>query len=539
VVSSGLLDPDPWKRWTAYQASQHPFITGLSGQLRKKTAETKLDMKEENQANRHFDVYWVPPWDPGICRRKLLSVQKMREKQNAQRRGFSQPRHKLDNTDDINPSPMRSSSRGKQQSPSMNSINSRGQLMMVADSPSVGHMSVDGKSSPPSQIASQVALQRARNALQNRGLGTASMPKQGLGIATSSSLSEIGPSGLQAALAMEDPNRKEQIVSLRAGSNPQYLSGPQSFTGIGYEKMHRNPADGDFAYALQRPGNVPGMGSDAATVASQQSAMSSSTSGVQPSSQHQLQQQQPQQQYGRGVQQNSLPMHSPMDRRMYAGANPPSSSSVSSLPNSSGYQMSGGMMGGLSYQGYGNSLSSLNSGSFDQPGGLQYLSAQQQQQRGGGDELHHDQQIPAHLMTEYHHQLLLQEQQKQLAALHEQHQRQLQALQQQQALAFQQQQQQYLNQYGGTTGNGYYYVTSADGTPMLMQSGGGPMGTQGSYDGGAGYMMPPQQQRSFDENGGGGGTSRSVRDRPRHQTSRHGGRAHNGDNFRGGTGMSM
>ncbi|CAB9508372.1 specificity protein kinase YAK1 homolog [Seminavis robusta] len=474
----GLLDPDPWKRWTAYQASQHPFITGQTGQLRKKGPETKLDYKEENQANKHFDVYWVPPWDPGICRRKLLNVQRMREKQNDRRRGYAQ---------------QQGSDRSNQQSPSMNSVNSRAQPMMVADSPSVGHMSVDGgKSSPPSQIASKQQLQT------QYGRGGGRKQPQG---ALASSMSALGSAGLQAQMAQE-PVQHEHLMKTpsQTGVQPRF-AGPQSFTAHGnYEE---GPTDADFMYALQRPGNVPGLGRDDATVASQASisgaSLGSSHMSVN-SNQHHHQQRhhysQQQQQYGHGrMNQNSLPRYQQTE-----------ATNVSSLPNAAAYpNQSAGMIGagGVSFQGYGNS--SLNN--FDQgQGGVQYLAQQQrlqkeqQQQRARGGS--QQQQQPQSMdqgqpqLTQYQHEMLILEQQKQLAALQQQHQQQLAALQQQQQMAFQQQQQQFMTQYG-QTGNGYYYVTSADGTPVLMQGGGGggqPMGA--SYDGSAAsgaYMMPPQQ----------------------------------------------
>ena len=62
---TGILDPDPWKRWTAHQASMHPFVTGTITDSHRKSKE----------------FYWSPPWDPSICHRKLLSVSKAREKQ--------------------------------------------------------------------------------------------------------------------------------------------------------------------------------------------------------------------------------------------------------------------------------------------------------------------------------------------------------------------------------------------------------------------------------------------------------------------------
>jgi serine/threonine protein kinase len=92
----GILDPDPWKRWTAFQASQHPFITG--GQSHRRRPDNSSVNNNNNNdetttttaggGNNNFDIYWVPPWDPSICRRKLLNVQKTREKQQALRRGF-------------------------------------------------------------------------------------------------------------------------------------------------------------------------------------------------------------------------------------------------------------------------------------------------------------------------------------------------------------------------------------------------------------------------------------------------------------------
>lgn len=79
----GILDPDPWKRWTAFQASQHPFVTGTNS---------------HRQVNGG-SIHWVPPWDPSICRRKLLNVQKTREKQQSVRRsgcGYGRDNSRID-----------------------------------------------------------------------------------------------------------------------------------------------------------------------------------------------------------------------------------------------------------------------------------------------------------------------------------------------------------------------------------------------------------------------------------------------------------
>jgi serine/threonine protein kinase len=91
----GVLDPDPWKRWTAFQASQHPFLTGRQPNLRRSipsatlnhsnsgasTGETTLLLPSSQSA---LEISWVPPWDPSICRRKLHHVKKTREKQQQQ-----------------------------------------------------------------------------------------------------------------------------------------------------------------------------------------------------------------------------------------------------------------------------------------------------------------------------------------------------------------------------------------------------------------------------------------------------------------------
>jgi hypothetical protein len=78
------LDPDPWKRWTASQAASHPFLTGNTSEGRFVDSISGAGT-DENNANKKCHYYWQAPSDPSIYRRKLLSVQKMREKQQAAR----------------------------------------------------------------------------------------------------------------------------------------------------------------------------------------------------------------------------------------------------------------------------------------------------------------------------------------------------------------------------------------------------------------------------------------------------------------------
>jgi hypothetical protein len=95
---TGILDPDPWKRWTAYQAAHHPFLVGGPIQRKQDRPQSVEEHKDENQANLLCDIYWEAPFDPNICRRKLLNVQKMREKQQAARRGYNSRPHNVGHT---------------------------------------------------------------------------------------------------------------------------------------------------------------------------------------------------------------------------------------------------------------------------------------------------------------------------------------------------------------------------------------------------------------------------------------------------------
>mmetsp|Transcript_8080 Transcript_8080/g.16259 ORF Transcript_8080/g.16259 Transcript_8080/m.16259 type:complete len:1277 (-) Transcript_8080:118-3948(-) len=194
----GLLDPDPWKRWTAFQAVQHPFITGQLSQLKKKTGDVRLDPKETNLANLTLEYYWKAPWDPAICRRKLLNVQKMREKQQANRRSLSS----RSPTSDI-------SRKTRQTEPSSTT------------SQSSRWKPVSSNSSPPGELG----VSRGEKVVDTT-------PP----FATASSVSSIGMGGERTSLARR--------------------TGPQSFKSGLIDSGHQF-VDADFAYALQRPGVVP------------------------------------------------------------------------------------------------------------------------------------------------------------------------------------------------------------------------------------------------------------------------------------------
>lgn len=88
----GLLNPDPCERWTAYQASAHPFLTGKAGLLLK---------KPEGGLKSETDVNWSPPWDPSICRRKLSFKQGTLSRSH-RRRMSSTPRIRSEPQDNLN-----------------------------------------------------------------------------------------------------------------------------------------------------------------------------------------------------------------------------------------------------------------------------------------------------------------------------------------------------------------------------------------------------------------------------------------------------
>jgi len=239
----GLLDPDPWKRWTAFQAVQHPFITGDLSQLRNKTSEMKLDPKEENHANLELDVYWQSPWDPAVCRRKLLNVQKLREKQQAGRKGMAS----RSQSNEMIPPERRRVRGGEIESPAQGLRNGLDESIS-----NYAHR----RTSPPNQIAAPAL------GGQRPGHSIGRVRQESTGYAMSSSLSNLGQPGSYIPLAMDTGSVAGQ--SYRTDNDQGGMMGPQSFTnGSGYERS-RAPTEGDFAYALQRPGVVPG--ADAASM---------------------------------------------------------------------------------------------------------------------------------------------------------------------------------------------------------------------------------------------------------------------------------
>jgi dual specificity protein kinase YAK1 len=220
----GILDPDPWKRLTAFQAAQHPFITGEFHLLRTKTEEMELNPKEENQANLELEWYWPSPWDPAVCRRKLLNVQKIREKQQAARRSMLGRQHGSGN---FKPPALQQPQRPN--------------LGAVPDDPMMGPEPPEGanrSSSPPNQISSSDSTNASQQIFfANPVERVAERPL------ASSSWNAQGQSSAQSNL----------LANSAALPHANMFAGPQSFHSVGL-----TPTQADLAMALERPGVVPG-----------------------------------------------------------------------------------------------------------------------------------------------------------------------------------------------------------------------------------------------------------------------------------------
>lgn len=156
----GILDPDPWTRWTAYQASMHPFITGSTSHRHR-----SLPPASSTAPNREVEnILWAPPWDAAVGRRKLLDVERTRERQRALRRSSSvgnQPRthyagyggRSLDASPDLlrRVQPASPSLRRTSQFPSaMDTVNQQG-------APQPLSRSHDDQLSPPSSLNAAVS----------------------------------------------------------------------------------------------------------------------------------------------------------------------------------------------------------------------------------------------------------------------------------------------------------------------------------------------------------------------------------------------
>lgn len=262
----GILDPDPWKRWTAFQAIQHPFITGVQ------------PTRKSDDANA---IFWDPPWDPSICGRKLLKVQKMRERQPALRRSLGNARNSpqqlgLDNSEEVGHDNM-AFHRMEPASPCISGNTSTSRVTAMTDAMSLSRQSnsltVTDRTSSPSYLGFSTSSNLTSQSQQlypnppktldgglHESLGSAGHVNGSAQYMTASSLGDYSPQHSMPNMAMmsmhgmsygETANHQAQLQMHMLASARSY-GGGMSYDGLAV------PVDADFAYALQRPGVVPG-----------------------------------------------------------------------------------------------------------------------------------------------------------------------------------------------------------------------------------------------------------------------------------------
>jgi hypothetical protein len=200
-------------------------------------------IKDDNHANRVFNMYWEAPSDPTIYRRKLLNVQKTREKQQAARHGFNR-----------------------------------------------GHRHSRSRSVSPS---SQDGLPNVRNTFakcNNQGDATQFVTSNTNEATNHAGSRFIGQGSYQGSFNMSSSmtqfagNQGIRQIGYSSGAHPGF-SGPQSFSESGNSVcLPGSFNEVDFALALQRPGVVP-MGDSVTTATTSTASMSSGNQSTNQSSQ--------------------------------------------------------------------------------------------------------------------------------------------------------------------------------------------------------------------------------------------------------------
>ena len=190
-------------------------------------------IKDGNHANRLFNLYWEAPTDPTIYRRKLLNVQKTREKQQAARRNFNRGH---------------SHSRSRSVSPS-----SQDGLASARNVFSKATSQVDDTQLGTSHTAEAINQPRERLVRQGSYQGSFNTPNG------------TSQHGISHGVRLLGYDSGSQLNS----------SGPQSFSEAGGSVgVTGSFNEGDFALALHRPGVVP-MGDSVTTATTSTTSMSS------------------------------------------------------------------------------------------------------------------------------------------------------------------------------------------------------------------------------------------------------------------------
>lgn len=265
----GLLDPDPWKRYTAFQASMHPFLSGS------KSYRIKIEVGKDGKKStpKPYDISWVQPWDPSIPRRKLMVVQKkgssrrssIPTQQSVPEAAAAENPYLLPaRTLDIYGTPLRNAM--KLQSPAM-SVTS--QVAAMADAMSLGRQpSSLGQNSPPSSLFNGIqGFHHSASFGNAAGMGIpmsyqqlAGSYQQLAGSYQSLAGRRLSDNPLNSAAQQAYDANESFFVPIPHVPPPPQLMGAQSFSGAYYNgapSYHPN-LESELGYALQRPGVVPG-----------------------------------------------------------------------------------------------------------------------------------------------------------------------------------------------------------------------------------------------------------------------------------------
>ncbi|KAL7477053.1 hypothetical protein ACHAW6_002870, partial [Cyclotella cf. meneghiniana] len=291
----GILDPDPWKRWTAKQASMHPFLTG-SNLYRSKLGEVGAD--GTRLGAKPYDIHWVPPWDASICRRKLLVVQKTKDKSRRNSLHGSRTQMQQSVPEEtaaqnqalpgqglgMYSTPIRSIKKINSQSPAVSL--SSAQVTAMADAMSLNRLPTGQTSSPPQTLEALINAQLSNVYPYPSNLSASLGANLGMGLPINYQpladanlmgrrFSEnLHPSQVAAQQNLQAVTGFSDLAFLPHLPQQPAFMGAQSFSGAYYDGMpsHYPHVEGELGYALQRPGVFPISGNDAVAILQRQSS---------------------------------------------------------------------------------------------------------------------------------------------------------------------------------------------------------------------------------------------------------------------------
>jgi len=264
----GMLNPDPCERWTAFQASTHPFITGNTSRIRRKRSdETGANSKTEGNNSTEpvaWDIRWKAPFDCAVCRRKL-ALREIRKGRTDHPLASAVVRNESCNDTEYGRSCQHLTSinttRVTDLTGAMSLLHSN--LHSPHRSPLSATGAISGSLRPPLQVESlsyahpepiSNYITAAASGLQFHH-PVSVPPHHQLASSLSHTHNCFDSSGMLSNPAMIRDNTIEHNNHI-IPTFPIIL-GAQSFSGVYYDRINHVPAEGELGYALQRPGVFP------------------------------------------------------------------------------------------------------------------------------------------------------------------------------------------------------------------------------------------------------------------------------------------